>query len=274
VVPGAHGHGEAPLTPEEEFERRASRAEALAAEPGPATELLRFAAGLLRLQAGVTRTLSATHRKTPLAGSPTADAAALAGPWDHFLRGLRDSPAPELAAEAKRRLGEEETVRWSHLLEFWEGQRGAEDFVARAFLRPYLELLRHLGVEVARARPAGYCPRCGGPPGISVRRPAPESDAGQRFLICAWCGEEWPAARVRCPLCQEDAPAKLPVYSSDQHPGVRIEACDACKHYVKSLDLSLDARPLPEVDDLVSVALDLWAQEQGYQRIEPGLAGI
>jgi formate dehydrogenase maturation protein FdhE len=43
---------------------------------------------------------------------------------------------------------------------------------------------------------------------------------------------------------------------------------------VKSIDLSLDARPIPEVDDLVTLALDLWAVDQGYQRIEPGLAGI
>jgi formate dehydrogenase maturation protein FdhE len=43
---------------------------------------------------------------------------------------------------------------------------------------------------------------------------------------------------------------------------------------VKSIDLSLDARPIPEVDDLVTLALDLWATDQGYQRIEAGLAGI
>jgi formate dehydrogenase maturation protein FdhE len=43
---------------------------------------------------------------------------------------------------------------------------------------------------------------------------------------------------------------------------------------VKSIDLTLDARPIPEVDDLLSIALDLWAGEQGFTRIEPGLAGI
>jgi formate dehydrogenase maturation protein FdhE len=43
---------------------------------------------------------------------------------------------------------------------------------------------------------------------------------------------------------------------------------------MKSLDLSLDARPIPEVDDLLSISLDLWAVEQGFTRIEPGLAGI
>jgi len=28
------------------------------------------------------------------------------------------------------------------------------------------------------------------------------------------------------------------------------------------------------VDDLLSVAMDLWAREAGYTRLEPGLAGI
>jgi FdhE protein len=55
---------------------------------------------------------------------------------------------------------------------------------------------------------------------------------------------------------------------------VRIEACETCHRYVKSLDLSEDARPIPEVDDLASLSMDLWAAEQGFERIEPGLAGI
>jgi formate dehydrogenase maturation protein FdhE len=55
---------------------------------------------------------------------------------------------------------------------------------------------------------------------------------------------------------------------------VRVEACETCHRYVKSIDLSEDARPIPEVDDLVSLSMDLWAAEQGFTRIEPGLAGL
>ncbi len=55
---------------------------------------------------------------------------------------------------------------------------------------------------------------------------------------------------------------------------MRIEACETCRNYVKSLDLTLDARPVPEVDDLVSLAMDLWAVEEGWTRLEPGWAGI
>jgi formate dehydrogenase maturation protein FdhE len=36
----------------------------------------------------------------------------------------------------------------------------------------------------------------------------------------------------------------------------------------------VDARAIPEVDELTTLALDVWAVEQGYQRLEPGLAGV
>ena len=67
---------------------------------------------------------------------------------------------------------------------------------------------------------------------------------------------------------------KLPGFRAEAHSAVRIEACETCRRYVKSIDLSADARPIPEVDDLVSLSLDLWAAEQGFTRIEPGLAGL
>ena len=94
------------------------------------------------------------------------------------------------------------------------------------------------------------------------------------MLACALCGGEWLFGRILCPACHEGDPYKLPSFQNDRHPALRIEACETCHHYVKSLDLSEDARPIPEVDDLVSIAMDLWAVDQGYTRIEPGLAGI
>ena len=80
--------------------------------------------------------------------------------------------------------------------------------------------------------------------------------------------------RILCPCCGEADPHKLPVFQGETHPSVRIEACETCRRYVKSIDLTSDSRPIPEVDDLVSLALDLWATEEGFTRIEPGQAGI
>jgi formate dehydrogenase maturation protein FdhE len=69
-------------------------------------------------------------------------------------------------------------------------------------------------------------------------------------------------------------PEKLPQFRSDAYPNVLIEACETCHRYVKSIDLSKDATPIAEIDDLVSVSMDLWALDEGFNRIEPGLAGI
>ena len=99
-------------------------------------------------------------------------------------------------------------------------------------------------------------------------------DGARRIFGCALCGQEWQANRGRCPCCGEENPEKLPSFQEDAHPLVRIEACDTCRRYVKSIDQTLDARSIPAVDELLSLAMDLWAREAGYIRLEPGLAGI
>ena len=68
--------------------------------------------------------------------------------------------------------------------------------------------------------------------------------------------------RIRCPACGEEDPEKLPSFSAPQHAGVRVEACESSKTYVKSIDLTLDARRGPEIDDLVALSMDLWAVSQ------------
>jgi FdhE protein len=52
---------------------------------------------------------------------------------------------------------------------------------------------------------------------------------------------------------------------------VRIEACDNCKRYLKTIDLTKDGHAVPIVDDIASVSLDLWAAEQGYSRLRANL---
>ena len=68
--------------------------------------------------------------------------------------------------------------------------------------------------------------------------------------------------------------ARAPLSGSLVQDLSRVEACDTCQRYVKSVDLTLDARAVPEVDELRSLSLDLWAVEHGYVRLEPGLAGL
>src|SRR6266446_3292145 len=76
-----------------------------------------------------------------------------------------------------------------------------------------------------------------------------------------------------CPLCGEQAEGKLPVYVAEQLPHIRVEACDTCKFYLQTVDLTKDGHAIPLVDDLAAIPLTLWAQEHGYSRIQPNLLG-
>jgi formate dehydrogenase accessory protein FdhE len=258
-----------------EFGRRRARAELLAKESGAAAEPLRFAAGLYEVQGRVAGAIEAMHAREPLSGHLDRDVGRFLEHSLAILRFAEERGPDALASAAAERLSDESAVARTRLLVLWDdGKSSSEDYLSRAMLRPYVETLRIVCRAPARVHRRGRCPFCGGAPWIGARRDAAEMEGARRMLGCALCGSEWMFQRILCPSCFEDDPAKLPSFQSDRHSTVRIEACETCRRYVKSLDLSRDARPIPEVDDLMSLSLDLWATDQGFSRIEPGLAGI
>ncbi len=113
------------------------------------------------------------------------------------------------------------------------------------------------------------CPICGDLPVVGVLRE--EGQGARRSLVCALCSTEWPSRRVFCVACGEERFDALPVYTADQFPHVRIDACDTCRVYLKTIDLTKDGLAVPQVDDLATVSLDLWAREQGYARLRANL---
>ncbi|MFI5180035.1 MAG: formate dehydrogenase accessory protein FdhE [Thermoanaerobaculia bacterium] len=257
------------------FETRADRAERLAPESVAVAEPLRFAAALFRLQGRLAAALAARHRDTPLTGRLAEDALHLEDLGEKLYAFAESDGPPELSEEARaRRADDQETAR-SRLFLYWSGEREtAGDYLSRALLRPYVETLAALRISPDRLHREGHCPFCGGRPIVSFRRSDPDSHGAARWLVCGLCGTEWAFSRVRCPSCMEQSPEKLPSFQSETQKAARLEACEACRRYVKSIDLTVDARPIPEVDDLASIAMDLWAIEQGFERIEPGWAGI
>jgi FdhE protein len=258
-----------------ELERHAERAVLLARDSEAAEAALTFAAGLYRAQAALARAVAVAHAGRALTGALDADVARLTDGLRGVLHFAAQNGPPDLAEVARVRTQEEPARLCARLQAFWTRANGAsQDYLSRALLRPYVQVLASLQLPPDRVVPAGSCPFCGGAPWIAARRAASDADGAQRYLGCALCGGEWIANRLRCPACSNEDPAKLASFQSDRHPAVRIEACDACRQYVKSLDLTVDGRLIPEVDELVSVAMDLWAAEQGYVRIERGLAGI
>jgi FdhE protein len=262
-------------TVETAFERRAARAEVLARESVTAAEPLRFAAGLCRMQGRLATAIESLQAEHPLSGRLDEDAGRFVDRLRELLRFAAEQGPPLLAEKARAREREGDSEARSRLLGWWcgDGESG-EDYLSRAMLRPYVEVLARLGVAPDRLHRPRLCPFCGGSPWIAARRTDAEAAGARRLLGCALCGGEWPLGRILCPSCAELDPSKLPTFQSPRYPAARIEACETCRRYVKSIDLTVDGRAIPEIDDLVSLGMDLWAAEEGFERIEPGLAGL
>ena len=245
------------------FEQRSARAALLAGQSEAAREVLEFAAKLSKAQAKCGDGL----QPVSLSGRLSEDANKLLP----FIR-----PVLEVIAEhseiAEQRLADDAATAKTRLDVFWS--ENYNDYIARALLQPYAEALRARKIDPDRVHARGHCPFCGAAAWISCRKSAPDAESGFRYLGCSLCGLEWNFNRISCPSCGEEDPHKLPVFQNDTHKNVRLETCDTCRRYVKSIDLTIDARPIPAVDDLVSLSMDLWAVEEGYTRIEPGIAGI
>jgi FdhE protein len=258
------------------FEQGAARAEALAAASAAAREPLLFAAVLCRAQRDMTAALERLHSSAPpLTGRFADDVHRVVRLARDLLRAVCEKGPPPLAELAQSRLDDDEVVAGTRLQTYWQGDIDArEDYLSRAMVRPYAEFLRTSHITTDRIHVEGHCPFCGGAASVASRSGVAEGEGVVRRLHCSLCGNDWIFKRACCPACQESAPEKLPIYQTETHVAARIEACDTCRRYVKSIDQSLDARLIPEIDDLASIALDLWAVREGYTRIEPGLAGI
>ncbi len=149
-------------------------------------------------------------------------------------------------------------------------------FYARVLLQPYAEHLALRGrgslAGTADDSTVAICPFCSGRPVAGVLRG--EGDGAKRWLLCSLCSTEWPFRRVLCPNCNEPDKDLLPIYTASDFEHVRVEACDRCKTYIKTVDLTRDGRAVPLVDELATVALNIWADEHGYAKLEPNLLGL
>lgn len=177
-----------------------------------------------------------------------------------------------LADLAPSEQGEALTRFWDNGFEAQTGDTAADRIIAMAFLQPYAEWLAQSGHRTAAPTHHATCPVCGSEPICAVLR-----DRGQgagRSLVCSLCMNEWTFLRVGCPACGEERFDSLPVFTPEAIPHVRIDACDNCHHYFKTIDMTKDGLAVPVVDELVAVSLDLWTTEKGYRKLTQNLAGL
>jgi FdhE protein len=160
----------------------------------------------------------------------------------------------------------------SFLLSTDPNEAESNHFFARVLLQPQAERLAATLQTQSADSSASVCPVCGARPQVAVLRP--EGDGGKRFLVCSFCSTEWEFRRILCPMCGEQDHKKLPRYSVEDMPSVRVEACDTCKYYLKSVDMTVDGLAAPLVDEVATAALDVWAMERGFNKISPNLMGF
>lgn len=153
-------------------------------------------------------------------------------------------------------------------------------FYVRVLFEPCATAYDARGTDLAQSesRASGGspqdCPRCGNPPQVSVLREDKVAETVRRSLVCSLCSLEWEFPRVACPACREERPEKLPRFTAEEIPWIRVEACDTCMKYLKSVDLTKEPDAEPVVDELASTPLDVVAREKGYAKLTPNLAGL
>jgi FdhE protein len=263
------------------WQRRIRRAEDLADQHPPVAELLRFYIEIARFHESVHQNLCSgkdrNHRHLPGDSLPRpSDWPELAPQFRPFLSLIESCGPASLSHVARELQGSAEESRSQLLDNVWSATNSApshpQEFLAGAFLQPYAEWLR---ASVAVSLP-GYngplCPFCNRRPGLGVLRQ--QGDGASRSLVCAFCLAEWNFRRLVCPACGEENDRHLPVFGSSDFDCVRLDCCETCKTYTKTVDLTRNGLAEPVVDEIASAALDLWAQEHGYSKLRPNLIGL
>jgi FdhE protein len=111
----------------------------------------------------------------------------------------------------------------------------------------------------------GYCPICGSLPLMSVLK----EDAGKRYLLCSYCRYLWRTDRLFCPFCNNNDHETLHYLFSEEEEAYRIDLCDKCHQYIKTVDYRNLAESDPVLEDLSTLHLDVLASQKGYQRPFP-----
>ena len=255
------------------FEERTRRAEQLENQWPFAAEILRTYRLVLQFQQSLSVMLKKlrpnghSHDRLP-------DRIDLS-PFVHQFQSLLTmtaKSAPEALVAGAKHVKSADSHRLIDLLNtYWtdtyDGSDPTEAFLLHAFLQPIAE---HFATNAdVSTRSSSLCPYCGRKPVCGVLRP--EGDGAKRSLLCSFCSTEWDYRRLICPACEQEEVEKLPVYTAEEFKFIRVEACDLCRTFIKTIDLTKDGRAIPSVDEIASLPLTLWAEEKGYHKLHPNL---
>jgi formate dehydrogenase accessory protein FdhE len=280
-----------------QWDRRIRRANELASTYPFAAEGLRFYSRVATFQKSLYEEIQKGSPVLPkiLSDAPLRDKLdlfALLPKFPRFLSAI-EQIAPVPLAQAAGDLSQKGSAAWQQAIQdLWraeaewpadvsaaeedethevDGIIASQRLLAWIFLQPYAEFLANRRAPMHLDGTPSLCPLCGGKPVVGVLRA--EGDGAKKSLICMLCAHEWNFRRIYCPACGEEREPQMAFYSAPEIAHVRVDVCDTCHTYLKTVDLTKTGLAVPVVDELATIPLDLWAREHGYQKLQINLLG-
>lgn len=262
------------------WQRRTQRARELMEQHAFAAEMLGFYVHLAEFQEDLHDCLSAVSFRVHDSDQSIPELSQnvlqedMSSKFGSFLS-VVERTGPQKTADLSCEVRARGRALWPELLgEAWKAPApmDAQTILIQAFLQPLAELLRSRAMLRPKQQRYALCPFCARKPGWGVMRQMGEGAA--RSMACGFCHAEWDFRRLVCPGCGEENDAKLPVFTASEFDYIRVECCDTCKTYVKSVDLTKNGRAEPIVDELASSPLDVWGHEHGYAKLHRNLLGM
>jgi FdhE protein len=118
------------------------------------------------------------------------------------------------------------------------------------------------GAEEVSGWEENFCPICGSRASMAEL----SGEEGKRMLSCSACSFTWPFQRLACAYCGCTDPEKLSYFTVGDG-ATRVDTCAACSRYIKTRDSRKCDSDVPlEVEDLLTIHLDLMATREGFER--------
>jgi FdhE protein len=140
-------------------------------------------------------------------------------------------------------------------------------FLIQKTIQPSIEAsIKQLGSELdPETWLKGYCPLCGSLPSLSLLK----EEVGKRYLLCPYCGYQWRIDRIFCPFCGNREQESLHYFYGEGEEIYRIDLCDKCHQYIKTIDYRELKESDPALEDLATLHLDILASQKGFKRPFP-----
>ena len=185
----------------------------------------------------------------------------LAGAAQRILNAVDDSVSPE-ALFAALLSGDE--ALFENISAELEIEKQVLGFITYNSLKPSLcTCADQLSSYLNQSEPwlQGYCPVCGSAPMLSILE-----DEGARSLTCSFCWHKWSVKRLYCPFCENSDNKLLHYLFSEEEKDVRVDLCDNCKKYIKTVDARRADRLIyPPLEQISTLHLDIKAREEGFE---------